>query len=50
MKNQTRYIIKFMEKCHAKNKEEFFAKIAEEKGYQTLSFDLTEHGEKKEHI
>ena len=39
-----------MEKCHAKNREEFFAKIEEEKGYQTLSFDLTEHGEKRAYL
>ena len=27
---------------------EAFAKIAEDKGYQTLSFDLPKHGERKE--
>ena len=26
---------------------EAFAKVAEEKGYQTLSFDLPKHGERK---
>ena len=27
---------------------EAFAKVAEKKGYQTLSFDLPKHGERKE--
>lgn len=35
-------------KMSCKEQAEFFAKIAEEKGYQTLSFDLPEHGERKE--
>lgn len=35
-------------KMSCKEYAEDFAKIAERKGYQTLSFDLPEHGERKE--
>lgn len=35
-------------KMSRKEHAETFAKIAEEKGYQTLSFDLPEHGERRD--
>lgn len=33
-------------KMSSKESAEFFAKIAEKKGYQTISFDLPQHGER----
>lgn len=37
----------FMEKNGNKEEALFFADIAERKGYQTISFDLPSHGERK---
>lgn len=47
-KNSDKLYIHVHGKMSCKEYAEDFAKIAETKGYQTLSFDLPEHGERKD--